>query len=614
VSLVPDFVSHRLRPGGNQRDEGGAACVLWDADISGRCRFGRRARSVEAGAWHRALPGLPKSFWGGITGLAGRSIALQTHLWDDGAAFGEGISESDPKEEGQVGPWARQRRLAAVILIGALSAATAMACASADAATGFPDVSAIDSFVDKQMRKHRIPGISLVVFEDGEATYAKGYGAAGQGQPMTPDTPMIIGSTTKPFTAVSILQLVEQHLVDLDSPVTAYLPWFRVSDPVASTSITVRHLLNHTSGLSELGYNRVLSPDATLEQGVRDLQLARLTAPVGATFQYFNPNYAILALIIEALSGQSYGDYVTEHIFRPLGMTNSYADKEDALEAGLAEGHSKLFGFPVARRPIFRAHLLGAGYIVSTARDLSRFLIAIDNGGVSGDARILSPDSVALMTLPPAQVPGTNYGMGWSAGTHRGEPIGGHGGSDEVYSCQMGLLTNQHRGYALLMNEQHLIDGMVASSQLQIGLRDLLIGRQPDEGGISMKLVGIVMLAVFLIALVSTVRSFVRMRGWSREARSLTARQVAWRIAPHLLVPALTLIVLYRFLGSVLLREPRAWNFRVVGAYFMPDIALLLLLAIVPDIVQGIYMMIAAVRADRSAGRAARPQGNAGRR
>jgi len=203
--------------------------------------------------------------------------------------------------------------------------------------------------------------------------------------------------------------------------------------------------------------------------------------------------------------------------------------------------------------------------------------------------------------------------MGWSAGSHRGEPIGGHGGSDEVYSCQTALLTEKHRGYALLMNEQHLIDGMVASSQLQIGLRDLLIGRQPDEGGISMKLVGIVILAVFLIVLVSTVRSFARMRGWSREARSLTARQIAWRIAPHLLVPALTLIVLYRFLGSVILREPRAWNFRVVGAYFMPDIALLLLLAIVPDLVQGIYM-IAAVITDRSAGRAARPRRNAGRR
>ncbi|HOI39031.1 MAG TPA: serine hydrolase domain-containing protein, partial [Bacillota bacterium] len=171
-------------------------------------------------------------------------------------------------------PWAKQRWLAAVILVGALGALGAVAAPVAvaeDAVAGFTDMSAIDRFVDRQMNKHRIPGISLVVFEDGEVTYAKGYGAAGHERPMTPDTPMVIGSTTKSFTAVSILQLVEQGLVDLDSPVSAYLPWFRTSDPVASGSITIRHLLNHTSGLSELGYNRVLRSDATLEQGVRDL-------------------------------------------------------------------------------------------------------------------------------------------------------------------------------------------------------------------------------------------------------------------------------------------------------------------------------------------------------
>lgn len=510
-------------------------------------------------------------------------------------------------------PWVIQRWMVATILVSALAAVVTMVSAGADLATGSTEVSAIDRFVGRQMQKHRIPGISLAVFEDGEVTYARGYGTAGHGQPMTADTPMIIGSTTKSFTAVSVLQLVEQHLVDLDSPVSTYLPWFRVADPAASASMTVRHLLNHTSGLSELGYNRVLHPDATLEQGVRDLQSARLTAPVATTFQYFNPNYAILALIIETVSRQSYGDYVTEHILEPLGMTRSYAHKGDPREAGLAQGHSKLFGFPVARRPVFRTYLLGASYLVSTARDLSRFLMAIGNGGVYDGVRILSSDSVALMTSPPAQVPGSAYGMGWSIGSHRGEPIGGHGGSDEVYTCQTALLENRHRGYALLMNQQHLIDGAVASGQLQTGMRDLLTGRQPGDGGVSMKLIGIVMLAVFLISLMTTGRSFVRMRGWSREARSLTARQIARRIAPHLLLPALVIVVLYRFLGSLFLGEPRAWNFRVVGAYFMPDIALLMLLAIVPDLLQGIYMT-AAVVVDRFAGRTARPGGDALRR
>ena len=132
-------------------------------------------------------------------------------------------------------------------------------------------------------------------------------------------------------------------------------------------------------------------------------------------------------------------------------------------------------------------------------------------------------------------------------------------------------------------------------------------------GGISMKLIGMVTFVVFLIALVSTVRSFVRMRGWRLKARSLTTQQIMWRIAPHLLVPAIIIFVLYRFLGSVLLREPGAWNFRVVGAYFMPDIALLLLPAIVPGLLQGICMT-AAVMVDRVTCRTAQPGGNARRR
>lgn len=487
------------------------------------------------------------------------------------------------------------RLLLAVVLVGALGAVVAMVSVTWGAQAEPLDRSAVDRFVAGQMGKHRIPGVVLAVFENGEVTYTKGYGTAGRGQPMTPDTPMIIGSTTKSFTAVAILQLVERSLVDLDASVRTYLPWFRVADSVASASVTVRHLLNHTSGLSELGYNRVLSPNTTLEQGVRDLRFARLTAPVGTKFQYFNPNYATLALIIETVSGQSYGDYVTEHIFAPLGMTHSYVGRDDAPRAGLAQGHSKLFGFPVARNPIFRAYMVGANYIVSTAGDLSRLLIAIDNGGLYRGARILSPASVALMTSPPVQALNSPYGMGWVVGSHRGERTGGHGGADEVFTCQAVLFADQHRGYVVLMNQQHLLDGAIASRQLEAGMLDLLLARQPDAGGISVRLVGAVILVVFLVALATTFRSLAGLRGWRNQVKTLTAGQIVSRIVPHLLIPALIAFVLYRYLGTLLLGEPRAWNFRCVGAYFMPDIALLMLLAIVPDLLQGVYMAATAI-------------------
>lgn len=258
--------------------------------------------------------------------------------------------------------------LSLIVLVSFVALASSGPASAASPAS--LDRRAVDEFVESQLDKHGIPGISLALIQDGDIVYAKGYGTAGNGNSMTPDTPMGIGSTAKPFTAIAILQLVEEGVIVLDEPVQTYLPWFRVTDDEASERITIRHLLHHTSGLSELGYNRVLNPEPTLEQGVRDLRLARLTSPVGTKFQYFNPNYSTLALIVEEVSGETYGTYVREHIFEPLRMTNSYASPNEALEAGMAQGHITLFGFPVARSQPFRRYMLGAGYLVSTARRL----------------------------------------------------------------------------------------------------------------------------------------------------------------------------------------------------------------------------------------------------
>ena len=309
-----------------------------------------------------------------------------------------------------------------------------------------PERLAVDRFIESQMDRHRIPGVALVVVEDGRVTYATGYGTAGGGRPMTAGTPMSIGSITKSFTAVAILQLVEEGRIDLDAPVRTYLPWFRVADDAASDSITVRHLLQHRSGLSEFGYNRVHPPDTTLEQGVRDLRDARLTAPVGTTYQYFSPNYQALALIIETVTGQTYGAYVAEHIFAPLRMTRSYASQVEAQAAGMAQGHSKLFGYPLARDHPFRQYVLGAGYLVSTARDLSHLLVALGNDGVFEGVRILAPASVALMRLPVDEQGDTTTGLAWGSRRYHGATWEGASGADETFMSQMLLAPRMAAG------------------------------------------------------------------------------------------------------------------------------------------------------------------------
>ena len=188
-----------------------------------------------------------------------------------------------------------------------------------------PKFAAIERFVQDEMAAQRIPGLALGIVENDRITYLRGFGKADDsGRPVTPKTPFIIGSLSKSFTALAIMQLVEAGKIELDAPVQRYLPWFRVADEGASAGITVRHLLNQTSGLSTktgrtFQGNGDIS-DAALEKTVRKLSSVELTAPVGKTYQYSTVNYAVLGLIVQTVAGRSLRE------LRPDGDPRSAAD------------------------------------------------------------------------------------------------------------------------------------------------------------------------------------------------------------------------------------------------------------------------------------------------
>jgi CubicO group peptidase (beta-lactamase class C family) len=169
------------------------------------------------------------------------------------------------------------RRAIALISLAVISGCLGLGLASPPSASSDSSLETVDAFIGLLMRKHRVPGLAVALIDDGRVSYAAGYGTAVNDR-VTPDTPFMLGSISKTFTAVAVLQLVEQHRLDLDAPVQNYLPWFEVADQESSAAITVRHLLNHTSGLSELGCNHVPDRTATLEQSVRALRTARPTA------------------------------------------------------------------------------------------------------------------------------------------------------------------------------------------------------------------------------------------------------------------------------------------------------------------------------------------------
>ena len=133
------------------------------------------------------------------------------------------------------------------------------------------------------MRSARIPGLAVAIVKGDQIVYAKGYGQADPaGRPVTPQTPFLIGSNTKPFTALAVMQLVEAGKVELDAPVQRYIPWFRVADEQASRQITVRQMLHQTSGLPQPPNSQSITDtdDKALERAVRQTQKRRVLQPV----------------------------------------------------------------------------------------------------------------------------------------------------------------------------------------------------------------------------------------------------------------------------------------------------------------------------------------------
>ena len=255
------------------------------------------------------------------------------------------------------------------------------------------DMSTLNTFLEDKRCTLRLPGLAVAVVQDNRIVYLRGLGAAAPGRAMTLQMPLIVGSLSKSFTALAVMQLVEQGQINLDAPVQQYIPWFRVDDPDASARITLRHLLTHTSGISRYAGRELLAGRGgnMIEQSVRELCGLRLSKSVGSAFQYSNTNYLIAGLVVEMVSGQPFGLYVQQHIFNSLDMRHSYVTEQAALLGGLACGHRWWFGVPLPYRAPYLDDALPAAFVAASAEDMGRYALALLSGGTLDGVSVLSP-------------------------------------------------------------------------------------------------------------------------------------------------------------------------------------------------------------------------------
>jgi len=306
----------------------------------------------------------------------------------------------------------------------------------------------VDGMVKPLMQDNKSPSGTVAVRHRGELIFARGYGYQDVEQqiPVDPATTLFRpGSTSKLFTWVAVMQLVEQGRLDLDADVNTYLETFRIEDTF-DQPITLRHILTHTAGFEDGGFGYLIIDDPDrimpLAESMKRYQPERVNPP-GAQTAYSNYATALAGLIVANVSGTSFNDYVRENIFEPLGMTRS--SFEEPLPEDLADDMATSYGVEAGRfveKPFEIISNFGpAGAMSATATDMVRFGQALLNGGELDGVRILEPGTVEQMLAPAFSHDDRLMGMalGFYATDYNGFRVVGHGGDTRWFHSYLGI-------------------------------------------------------------------------------------------------------------------------------------------------------------------------------
>lgn len=293
-----------------------------------------------------------------------------------------------------------------VLFVLLLLATSAIAAAAGLGVAGTADLEAFfDAIIHDQMHEVGIAGVTLSVVSGGEVILSKGYGDADVNRkiPVDPDRTLFrIGSISKLFVWTAIMQLAEQGKLDLHADVQQYLdfelPVQLLGAPSGSVAppITLVHLMTHSAGFEDVAQDLFhLHPEHTLplEQYIRTHVPARVFPP-GEVSAYSNYGSALAGYIVQRVSGMPFAQYVEQHIFAPLRMTNSTFRQpvEDALSTNIARGYRRIGGEFVEGAFVYA--LAPAGGMSSSASDMARFMLAYLQDGVLDGQRILSEETI----------------------------------------------------------------------------------------------------------------------------------------------------------------------------------------------------------------------------
>jgi CubicO group peptidase (beta-lactamase class C family) len=446
-----------------------------------------------------------------------------------------------------------------------------------------PSSEEVDAYIQQGMQQLKIPGAAVALIADGEITHLNGFGYLDSaGARVTPQTPFQLGSVSKSFNALVILQLNAEGKLSLDSPVKNYIPYFRTHDKSASDQITVRHLLNHRSGITTLDGNRrqtttYRGKDAA-ERAVRNLKNARLHATPGNRFQYSNANYAILADLIEIVEHAPYEQVLEARIFSKLGMKNSFVQIPTKATARPAIGHTQWFGRTVKRDFIAGRMMMGPGGVTASAEDLATYLVAV----TENDPRII-PDKLAAALANPE----SRYEFAWEFEIMNDQRVIFHGGLNPGFWTMVRYKPETRQGALVLTNMSGSLEG-----SLVYGATDFALGLQPEKitpsNSVKQRLWGSLGLTVFLV-----IGALLSLRNLIKHTPNPASRSVVikwvWISVPSLFLVGLSYVFVFVVpqMSGVTLMSARI---------FYPDLGFLLIVSAGASILWAMARTIRLVR------------------
>ena len=325
--------------------------------------------------------------------------------------------------------------------------ATVPALTAADVATLF------DALIPLQLQRDSIPGAVIAVVKDGQILFAKGYGFADVAakRHVSPDATLFrIASISKLFAWTAVMQLVEQGKLNPDRDINEYID-FQIP-ATYSQAITLRHLMTHTAGFQAVAPDLGLSQLLPLKEYLTEYLPPRIFPP-GETPAYSNYGSTLAGYIVQRVSGQSFEDYIGDHIFQPLGMQHStfIQPLPDSLSPLMAQGYDSATGPP---GPFELIPSYPGGGMSTTAEDMAQFMIAHLQEGSLGAARILKPETARLMHSRQFELVPSMNGMcfGFIEEARNGYHIIGHGGSIGQFRSRLYLVPDLQLGFFVVQN------------------------------------------------------------------------------------------------------------------------------------------------------------------